>query len=251
MQHYTAEALWGSVWSRPGLTMRLRVLVTLSILCSLQRLPQLRTYLHSALNLGVDPGEVQEVLIQCSVFAGFPATVNAMELFRDVLEARAISVEAAAVVEVPVDELDARGSRLGLELRGEPTALMGESTALMGESTPRLGEPTAAGRAGSLPGPGADAAETLLRLERQYVFGEIFHRPGLDLPGRAAAALASAIALRLPDEQRAWAGGCLRVGVDASSVAEIVLHSAYYAGFPAARDAMRIVAEVIAAPPGP
>jgi 4-carboxymuconolactone decarboxylase len=237
MQHYTAEALWGSVWSRPGLTMRLRVLVTLSILCSLQRLPQLRTYLHSALNLGVDPGEVQEVLIQCSVFAGFPATVNAMELFRDVLEARAVSVDASTVVEVPLEELDARGSKLGLELLGESTALMSESTA--------------AGRAGSIQGPGADAAATLQRLERQYVLGEIFHRPGLDLPGRAAAALASAIALRLPDEQRAWAGGCLRVGVDASSVAEIVLQSAYYAGFPAARNAMRIVAEVVAAPPGP
>ncbi len=225
MQHYTGEALWGSVWSRPGLTMRLRMLVTVTILCSLPRLPQLRTYLHSALNLGLDPGEIQEVLIQCSAFAGFPVTVNAVELFRDVLEAREIAVRQDPVVEVALDELDGRGSRLSSEL---------------------VDRPMGAGRAD----PGEGPAEVLDRLERQFVFGELFHRPGLDRSGRAACALASAIALRLPDEQRAWAQGCLRAGIEAGSVAEIVLQSAYYAGFPAARQAMRIVVDVIAAPSG-
>ncbi len=212
MQHYTSDALWGAVWSRPGLTMRLRVLVTLSILASLQRLPQLRTYLNSALNLGLDAAEVQETLIQCSAFAGFPATVNAMELFREALDSRAISVAGGEVPELELEELDARGMSL--------------YTQLFGETDP---PPPA------IAGGGGDALETLMAVERRFVYGELFCRPGLDQPGRAVCALASVIALRYPEEQRAWAEGCLRMGVEPASIQEIILQSAYYAGFPAAR----------------
>ena len=230
MQHFTTDALWGSVWSRPGLTMRLRVLVTLSILASLQRLSQLRTYLNSALNIGLDPVEVRETLIQCSAFAGFPVTVNALESLREVLEARGTSVEADEVIEVSLDELDERGARLQAQLFG--------AAGLSG----------AAGLAevAGLSGVTGDTGDALGRLERDFVFGELLHRPGLDLPTRASCALASVVALRLPEEERAWVAGCLRVGVDAEAVGEIVLHTAYYAGFPAAREAMQIVNEVTA-----
>ena len=74
-------------------------------------------------------------------------------------------------------------------------------------------------------------------------------RPGLDLAARAMCALASVIALRCPDEQRAWAEGCLRVGVEPASIKEIVLQSAYYAGFPAARTARDAIGGVIDADP--
>ena len=173
MQHYTTDALWGSVWSRPGLTMRLRVLVTLSILASIQRLPQLRTYLNSALNLGLDASEVQEVLIQCSVFAGFPATVNAMELFREVLDSRATTVVGRQIPEVELEELDAQGWSLHTHLFGAGAA----------DRSP----PDSGGGAG-------DGFETLTAVERRFVYGELLGRPGLDLAARAMCALASVIA---------------------------------------------------------
>jgi 4-carboxymuconolactone decarboxylase len=219
MEHYTGEALWGSVWSRPGLTLRLRVLLTVSILATLQRLPQLRTYLNSALNAGLDPGEVREALIQCSAFAGFPATVNALELFREVIDARETSVERGQITEVDLDELAARGGRLQQRFFGDS------------------GETRAPDR--------LEASDVLDGLEREFVFGELFHRPGLDLPARAVCALASVVALRLPDDQRAWAAGCLHAGVAPEAIGEVVLQTAYYAGFPAATAAMRIVDEVI------
>jgi 4-carboxymuconolactone decarboxylase len=227
MEHYTSEALWGSIWSRPGLSIRLRVLVTLSILSSLQRLPQLRTYLNSALNVPLDAVEVRETLIQCSAFAGFPATVNALELLREVLEGRGTSVERNEVNEVDLDELGTRG----LSLQGQ---LFGSTDADV-----------------SRHGIASEADQALVRIERQFVFGELLHRPGLDLPARAACALASVVALRMPEEQRAWAAGCRRVGVGPAAIGEIVLQSAYYVGFPAARNAMQIVHEVVAAAPPP
>jgi 4-carboxymuconolactone decarboxylase len=217
MQHYTSEALWGSVWSRSDLTMRLRVLVTVSILASLQRLAQLRTYLNSALNVGLDAAEVREALIQCAAFAGFPTTVNALELLREVLEGRGLPVETDEVAEVDLDELDDRGLRLQQQLFGSASAA-------------------------EVVGP----RQVFALIERRFVFGEIFHRPGLDLPSRAACALASTVALRMPEEERAWTGACLRVGMEPATIGGIVVQSAYYVGFPAAREAMRIAYEVMA-----
>jgi 4-carboxymuconolactone decarboxylase len=203
------------------------------MLSSLQRLPQLRTYLNSALNTGIDPGEVRETLIQCAPFAGFPATVNALELFREVLDGRQASVDETDVVEVELAELDSRGAEL--------------QALLFGDTLP-FGHTSADRAADGTVHEAGQVAQTLARIERQFVFGELFHRPGLDLQARAVCALASVVALRMPEEQRGWAAGCLRVGIEPAALAEIALQSAYYAGFPSAKHALQIVNEVIAAP---
>jgi 4-carboxymuconolactone decarboxylase len=223
MSQYTGEALFGAVWSRPGLSLRHRLLVTVSVLACLQRLPQLRTYLNSALNVDLDPREVREALIQCSVFAGFPTTVNTLELFREVLEGRGLTLDREEVAVVELDELDARGGRLQEELFGAVVA-----------------DP--------LPGAAGDARRALAEIERRFVFGELFLRPQLDGPSRAVCALASVIALQRPDEQRAWAGACGRTGVEPAAIAEVVLQCAYYAGFPAAWSALAVVEEVLGRP---
>lgn len=40
--------------------------------------PQLRVHIHAALNLGCSRQEVVEVILQMSVYAGFPKSINAM-----------------------------------------------------------------------------------------------------------------------------------------------------------------------------
>jgi 4-carboxymuconolactone decarboxylase len=227
-QEYTREAVFASVWSRPGLTLRLRLLVTISVLTSLQRLPQLRTYLNSALNVHVDATELREALLQCSVFAGFPTTVNSLELLEEVLEARGAVVEAAEPsVRVSIEDLDARGRRLQARLFGEAAA------------------PADVVIAGAF----GDAPEALDGIVRQFAFGELFQRPDLDLGARTMCGLAAVVALQRPEDQRRWAAACLRVGVEPAAVGEVVLQVAHYAGFPAAREAMTIVQEVVSARP--
>jgi 4-carboxymuconolactone decarboxylase len=214
MGHYTAEALWGAVWTRPGLSRRHRLMVTLSVLTCLQRLPQLRTYLNSSLNTGLEPAAVAEVLVQCSVFAGFPVIVNGLELFREVLEARGVAVEPEPVQQVPAEVLDERGARLQAQLSGASS------------DGPDPVSPT---------GPAA----VLAAIERRYVYGEIFHRPGLTLAERTMCALASVVALGDAEEQAAWKRACGNAGLDPETVDEVVLHVAHYAGFPAAHRALR------------
>ena len=63
LRNYTGESIFGAVWARPGLDIRYRMLATLSVLTSLQRLSQFQTYVHSALNMGLGAEEIQEVPI--------------------------------------------------------------------------------------------------------------------------------------------------------------------------------------------
>jgi 4-carboxymuconolactone decarboxylase len=50
--------------------------------------PQLKVHLSAALNVGCSEEEVKEVLLQMSVYAGFPAALNAMFAFKEVLQER-------------------------------------------------------------------------------------------------------------------------------------------------------------------
>ncbi|MFD1036405.1 carboxymuconolactone decarboxylase family protein [Sphingomonas hankookensis] len=50
--------------------------------------PQLEVHLGAALNVGATTAEIVEVIIQTSLYAGFPASLNAIAALRTVLGAR-------------------------------------------------------------------------------------------------------------------------------------------------------------------
>jgi len=77
---------YGDVLSRPGLDRRTRQLATIAALTALGNArPQLKVHVQGALNVGCRPQEIVEVMMQMAVFAGFPATVNALAVLREVL----------------------------------------------------------------------------------------------------------------------------------------------------------------------
>ena len=63
----------GHVWSRPGLDLRTRSLVTIAATAALGRTSALELNLRMALTNGATREEIHETLIQIAVFAGFPA----------------------------------------------------------------------------------------------------------------------------------------------------------------------------------
>ncbi len=50
--------------------------------------PQLKLYMHAALNVGCTKKQIVEVLIQMAVYAGFPAAANGVMALKEVLEER-------------------------------------------------------------------------------------------------------------------------------------------------------------------
>ncbi|PID56602.1 4-carboxymuconolactone decarboxylase [candidate division KSB3 bacterium] len=88
---YLIEFPFGDVYQRPGLDVKSREIATVAALTALgHSLPQLNVHINGALNVGCKPEEIVEVIIQMSVYAGFPAALNAMFVAKEVFQERGI-----------------------------------------------------------------------------------------------------------------------------------------------------------------
>ena len=82
---YVLQTAFGMVWSRPGLPIRDRSMITVAMLASLGHLEELRAHLAGATRVGLSRDELVEVLMQVAVYAGVPAAVAAFRVAADVL----------------------------------------------------------------------------------------------------------------------------------------------------------------------
>ena len=83
-QRFVAENAWGAVWTRPGLEMRSRSMITIAMLAALGRLEELGAHIRATRNTGVTKDEVKEVLLQVAVYAGAPAANSAFAVAKRV-----------------------------------------------------------------------------------------------------------------------------------------------------------------------
>ena len=73
------EHVWGGVWNRPGLELKYRSLVVVSVLAATGHNEELKTHLRGALNLGWTVDELREALLQTAPYAGFSAANEALQ----------------------------------------------------------------------------------------------------------------------------------------------------------------------------
>ena len=88
----------------------------------------------------------------------------------------------------------------------------------------------------------ADFQEFITR----YAWGEIWDRPDLSRRDRSIATLAVLVAIRAENEIAMHVRAALRNGLTETEVKEVILHTALYAGLPAANAAFAIAQDVIA-----
>ncbi len=80
----------------------------------------------------------------------------------------------------------------------------------------------------------------------RYAWGEVWSRPGLDRRIRSAITLAALVSLRAENELAMHVRAARRNGLTPEEISEILLHTAIYAGLPAANGAFAIAQEVLA-----
>lgn len=86
----------------------------------------------------------------------------------------------------------------------------------------------------------------------RYAWGSVWTRDGLDRRTRSAITLAVLTALGREHEIEMHVRAALRNGLSAEEISEVLLHTAVYAGLPAANSAFAIAQRVIsAAAPAP
>ncbi len=85
--------VFNDVWNRPGLSRAARSMVNVGMLAALGRSPELKGHIGAALNNGVTPVELREVLFQIAAYCGAPAAVDGFRIAAEVFRERGIVFE--------------------------------------------------------------------------------------------------------------------------------------------------------------
>jgi 4-carboxymuconolactone decarboxylase len=86
---FVTEFAFADIYSRPGLDLKTRQMLTIASLTTLGTAPlQLKSHIKGALNVGCTKQEIVEVILQMAVYAGFPAAMNAMYAAKEVFKER-------------------------------------------------------------------------------------------------------------------------------------------------------------------
>ena len=213
------DTVYGGIWARPGLALADRMICTLAALTLLQRLPQLRRYICTALDMEMTPHSIAQVMVQCGLYGGYPVAETALRTLHEVFAERRIIIEDEPSDDTPLEELEILGQALMEELHGTQAAV--------GYADP-------------------DNAFTgdLYRLAVQFGYGVIWRRPGLDMRQRMLCSLASFSVLGLEGTFRKFAASAANVGLEVPEIIEAVMQTAPYAGFPRALQMLTILGEV-------
>jgi 4-carboxymuconolactone decarboxylase len=84
---YTQEAIFGTLWTRPGLDLKTRALICVISDAAQGREPELKLHLRFARNQGWTEDELSEALLHLTGYIGAPlvreALLCAVEVFKD------------------------------------------------------------------------------------------------------------------------------------------------------------------------
>lgn len=213
------EALFGTIWRRPGLDLKQRCIATISALMTQGELNLLRRHIVRALNVGLTPNQVVEIFIQSTFYIGVPAVESALRLTKEIYEELGIEYEPAMEYDTNrhPDELLA----LGQEIHRQH---MGNTLTTYADETPEA---------------------QLERIIDEYNWGAIYSRSLLDDKERAIISLSALTSMGVYDAQmRRRIRGAIGVGLTSQEVMEIFIHLSMYGGYMNTRTAMRIARSV-------
>lgn len=95
MAKLIVEFPYGSLYSRPGLDLKQRSLLTIGAMIASGAAAQLDFHIQGALNAGLTPNEIVEAVMHCVSYAGFPKTLDAMFVVMKVFDEQGITYEEA------------------------------------------------------------------------------------------------------------------------------------------------------------
>jgi len=107
LETYAEKVLLSDLWKRPGLSPRDRSIVTLAALIARDQTVELPYYLGLALDNGVKPAEISEIITHLAFYTGWANAMDAIPAARDVFKNRNISADQLppdSGPQLPLDE---------------------------------------------------------------------------------------------------------------------------------------------------
>jgi 4-carboxymuconolactone decarboxylase len=211
LARYEDKVVFGELWKRPELSPRDRSLVTVSALVARQQAGELRRYLELALDNGVRPGELSEVITHLAFYTGWANATAAAPIAHELFAQRGIRAE-----ELP----PATGELLPLD------------TAAEGQRAARVEQDFGA------------IAPGVVKYTTDVLFRDLWLRPGLAPRDRSLVTVSALIATGQVGQITYHLNRAMNAGLTRAQASEVLTQLAFYAGWPNVFSAMPAVRAV-------
>ena len=210
LDRFTRETV-SDVWKRPGLSPRDRSLVTLAVLIARNQATELPTYLNRALDSGVKPSEISEVVTHLAFYSGWGSGMSAVGAVADVFRTRGITPDQLAPASVsllPINEADEKRRAAFVEQSVGPVA------------------------------PG------VVQYTSDPLFHDVWLRPALAPRDRSLVTISALIGTGQLAQLPAHLNRAMDNGLTQSEAGEVLTHLLFYAGWPNVFTAVPIAKDV-------
>ncbi|KFC74578.1 hypothetical protein FG93_01164 [Bosea sp. LC85] len=214
LEAYTRRDLLGEVWKRPGLSRRDRSVVTIAALIAKGQSGELPRYLSLALDNGVEPSEISEIITHLAFYSSWGNGMAAVTAARAVFAERSVSADRLPPAEPQLLPLDAKAEASREE----------RVQADVGAVSPGL-----------------------VRDTSELLFKDLWLRPGLSPRDRSLITVTSLIANGQVAQMGFHLARAMDNGLTREQAAEVISHLAFYAGWPNAFSAVPIAKTVFEA----
>jgi 4-carboxymuconolactone decarboxylase len=211
LEKYTQGALLGDVWKRPDLAPRDRSIVTVAALIARNRTTELPYYLNVALDSGVKPREVSEIITHLAFYSGWSNAMSAVAVTKDVFARRKIGPDqlpAASPKLLPLDEAAEaqRATRVGEQFGKVSPGVVQNTTDLL--------------------------------------FRDLWLRPDLAPRDRSLVTVSALIASGQVAQMPYHLNRAMDNGLTQAQASEVLTHLAFYTGWPNVFSALPVAKEV-------
>jgi 4-carboxymuconolactone decarboxylase len=209
---YANDVVLGDLWRRPGLSPRDRSVVTLAALIARNQTVELPYYLALALDNGVKPAEVSEIITHLAFYTGWANAMDAIPAAKDVFKSRNIGVDQLPPASGPQLPLDEAAEK-------QRAARVSEQ---FGQITP-----------------------SLVQYTTDVLFRDLWLRPGLAPRDRSVVTVSALVATGQVAQITYHLNRAMDNGLTGEEAGEVLGHLAFYAGWPNAFSAAPVVKDVI------
>lgn len=208
---YTQGALLGDLWKRPQLSPRDRSVVTVAALIARNQSAEIPHYFKLALDDGVKPSEMSEIITHLAFYSGWPNAMSAAAALKDIFAERHIRVDqlpAAQPKLLPLDEAveQQRAKRVDQDVG-----------------------PVSVG---------------LVQYTGDLLFKDLWLRPDLAARDRSLITVSALIASGQVAQISFHLNKAMDNGLTKAQASEVLTHLAFYAGWPNAMSAVPVVKAV-------
>jgi 4-carboxymuconolactone decarboxylase len=211
LEKYTQERLLGEVWKRPGLSPRDRSIVTLAALVARNHTAEMPYYLNLALDSGVKPAEISELITHLAFYSGRGNALAAAAAAKDVFAQRGVRSDQLAQV----------SPRL-LPLNEKREA----------DRAKRVGEQF------------GNVSSGVVQYTTEVLFLDLWLRPELAPRDRSLVTISSLIALGQGAQLTSHLNLAMDNGLTQAQASEALTHLAFYVGWPNVFSALPVAKDV-------